>query len=410
MSNGEIVWGGSLNGEMVILQKNAFRREYFNSNNQLTTADDTLVQLGSGEVMRANSALLSLFGCQNFFSPVKAYTKEGGTETLWWKNVDKRVLCRFGYDGTVTLSVANNMDSWFQNNFFNFPFVPGQTPAFDGDGIRGLHNRRHNEIHFSVGFGPKPKRKWRQSPYITSKQGDCVSYNGVNYVFLGVYYWDDIFNQSPGNKTVRSEMIGQDLATPGTTPATVGTSVWATFTPKTGFTLVFDMSKHGFSCFFSPQPNLYLSFKNTYFTPGQNASNRINLNNEGNICSWDDDTIQVDGYIEYVENDLPSEFKKFIAWFSEADLPPFRVEARTDQNVTYLDAAEWNSNNKEHRAPVKEDSTVTAGNPSGLNNLRTGGIFGTWMIARVYFQKLVKQKIVSFVTKFNVPMQRTFKK
>jgi len=403
INDGAITFLGVLNGELITLQHNSFRRHYFNSNNVLQTNDNTEVLLGSGKVMEANSQVLSMFGCQHKFAAVIAETEDGGHQTLHWPNIDKRKFCRFGYDGTVSLSVVQNIDSWMQNNFFAVPYVPGNTPAHDGDGIIGVFNPRFNEIIWTVGYGPKQKRTWRYSKYITSNPGDCVLHNEGIYICVGAWQYDDLFN--PTTLVLNPQLSGIDTNAPGSA-ALVGASAWQIVTVfKNPFSIVFDGKKKGFSCFISPTPFIYLPFKNTYFTTSKNNPNKAYVHDNGSPMSWYDEELEEQGYIEFVTNDLPSTYKKFEAVFSEAEQPPVRVEYETAEHESFVVANEFTSSNGIHRAPIKNNSKN-----SGLNNSSTGGIFGMWLISRVFFSVNISQRILSFVTKFSAPRQRPFNK
>lgn len=404
INDGAITFLGVLNGELVTLQHNSFRRHYFNSNNILQTNDNTEILLGSGKVMEANSQVLSLFGCQHKFAAVIAQTEEGGHQTLHWPNVDKRKFCRFGYDGTVSLSVVQNIDSWMQNNFFAVPYVPGNTPAHDGDGIIGVFNPRFNEIIWTVGYGPMQKRTWRESKYITSNPGDCVLYDEGVYICIGAWQHDNLFN--PTTLVLNPQLSGLDTNAPGGS-AVVGASAWQLVTVfKTPFSIVFDGKKKGFSCFISPTPFIYLPFKNTYFTTSKNFPNKVYVHDSGSAMSWYDEELEEQGYIEFVTNDLPSIYKKFEAVFAEAVVPPVRVEYETEEQESFVVNTEFTSSNNMHRAPIKYNSKV-----SGVNDAsNTGGVFGTWLISRVFFGVNISQRILSFVTKFSAPRQRPFNK
>lgn len=145
---GEITSHLVINGELLTWQIDRFQRQFFNDTNMMT-ASGVEVILGDGAALQRRGIDLSTYGCSNKWSIFKGKSK-GGKDTVYWIDAKRKLSIRFGYDGTVNISIIHGMDSWFQNRLRYIK----DTPA-DGEGICGVWNERHKEAIWTV-------RGWKQ--------------------------------------------------------------------------------------------------------------------------------------------------------------------------------------------------------------------------------------------------------
>ena len=105
-------------------------------------------------------------------------------------------------------------------------------------------------------------------------------------------------------------------------------------------------------------------------------------------------------------NPAPIETKKWVYTVTDSSVVPFRMdfESVDDGKISYLTEAEFTDRRDNYVAPIKNDSTVTVDNPSGLNSLHTGPLrskvltllydFGTSQVSKVLRRISVKARIL----------------
>lgn len=79
-------------------------------------------------------------------------------------------------------------------------------------------------------------------------------------------------------------------------------------------------------------------------------------------------------------------------------------ESVDDGKISYLTEAEFTDRRDNYVAPIKNDSTVSVDNPTGLNSLHTGGLrskvltllynFGTSQVSKVLRRISVRARIL----------------
>lgn len=160
------------------------------------------------------------------------------------------------------------------------------------------------------------------------------------------------------------------------------------------FTLVYDEIKNGFVGFHSYYPNIYLSYKNTFFSPNPAVPKTLYLHDRGSESTYYGSyaTPSITGVMNYE----PNVSKNFEALQFVTDTQPFDVYLTTTNHVSYLDETEFEKREDLWYSPIKNDSTST-----GLNNGNTSRLWGKWLKVKMTFEASSgKQKLINFIVKF----------
>lgn len=167
------------------------------------------------------------------------------------------------------------------------------------------------------------------------------------------------------------------------------------------FTLVYDEIKNGFVGFHSYYPNIYLRYKNTFFSPNPSVQKTIYIHDRGSESTYYG--TYVTPTLTAVMNYEPNMSKNFEALQMVSDQQPFFVDLSTPNHISYLDETEFEEREDLWYSPIKNDSTVT-----GVNNADTSRLWGKWLKIKMSFEASVgKQKLINFMVKFR-PMARLF--
>ena len=167
------------------------------------------------------------------------------------------------------------------------------------------------------------------------------------------------------------------------------------------FTLVYDELKNGFICFHSYYPNIYLQYKNTFFSPNPSTPKTIYLHDRGSESTYYG--TYVTPTITAVMNYDPNVSKNFEALQMVTDQQPFFVDLTTPNHISYLDETEFEEREDLWYSPIKNDSTST-----GLNNGNTSRLWGKWLKVKLSLEASGgKQKLINFIVKFRT-MARLF--
>lgn len=160
------------------------------------------------------------------------------------------------------------------------------------------------------------------------------------------------------------------------------------------FTVVYDEIKNGFVAFHSYYPNIYLKFKNTFFSPNPALPKALYLHDRGSESTYYGSyaTPSITGVMNYE----PNISKNFEALQFVTDTQPFDVYLTTTNHVSYLDETEFEKREDLWYSPIKNDSTST-----GLNNGNTSRLWGKWLKVKMTFEASSgKQKLINFIVKF----------
>jgi hypothetical protein len=160
------------------------------------------------------------------------------------------------------------------------------------------------------------------------------------------------------------------------------------------FTLVYDEIKNGFIGFHSYYPNIYLPYKNTFFSPNPSVAKTLYLHDRGSESTYYG-TYAIPS-ITGVMNYEPNVSKNFEALQFVTDTQPYDVYLTTTNHVSYLDETEFVKREDLWYSPIKNDSTST-----GLNNGDTSRLWGKWLKVKMTFEASSgKQKLINFIVKF----------
>ena len=167
------------------------------------------------------------------------------------------------------------------------------------------------------------------------------------------------------------------------------------------FTVVYDEIKNGFVAFHSYYPNIYLRFKNTFFSPNPAVPKALYLHDRGSESTYYGTyaTPSLTGVMNYD----PNVSKNFEALQFVTDTQPYDVYLTTTNHVSYLDETEFEKREDIWYSPIKNDSTST-----GLNNGDTSRLWGKWLKVKMTFEASSgKQKLINIMVKFR-PMARLY--
>jgi hypothetical protein len=162
------------------------------------------------------------------------------------------------------------------------------------------------------------------------------------------------------------------------------------------FTLVYDELKNGFICFHSYYPNIYLRYKNTFFSPNPavGLTKTLYLHDRGSESTYYG--TYYPATITAVMNYEPNVSKNFEALQFVTDKQPFDVYLTTPTHISYLDETEFEKREDLWYSPIKNDSTI-----SGLNNGDTSRLWGKWLKVKISLESSsAKQKLINFIVKF----------
>lgn len=184
-----------------------------------------------------------------------------------------------------------------------------------------------------------------------------------------------------------------------------------TFIPHTDnnyyneYTIVYSEYKKGFTCFLTPKPRIYNQWQTGYLNPSPisplsdifeaNTGTELTFFPSGSHPSQTED-----GFIEAVINKGSEQAKTFISVDVDSDVTPDKMDFTTTTQKTFLTSSEFEQNEGSFYSDVKEDSTVTATNPTGLNSLDTGLMSGKYMKAKFYFAVATYNRLVNFIINF----------
>ena len=160
------------------------------------------------------------------------------------------------------------------------------------------------------------------------------------------------------------------------------------------FTLVYDEIKNGFVCFHSYWPDIYLNYKNLYWSPNPSLPQQLYLHDRGAESTYYGSYAipSITGVMNYE----PNISKNFEALQFVTDTQPYDVYLTTTNHVSYLDETEFEKREDLWYSPIKNDSAST-----GLNNGDTSRLWGKWLKVKMTFEASSgKQKLINFIVKF----------
>jgi hypothetical protein len=171
------------------------------------------------------------------------------------------------------------------------------------------------------------------------------------------------------------------------------------------YTVLFNGFKAGFITFASFLPRIYNRWANTFLSPRPiSPVSKVYRHNFGDYLRWYLDggvSQDVPGYLEGVVNKFDDQTKWFVTMGIDSEVVPDGVTMNTKTQESYLLSADFEEYEGSWYSPIKEDSTVTAGNPTGLNDTNTSLLFGKYLKVRFSFAVDTYQKLSNFIVNFD---------
>jgi hypothetical protein len=176
-------------------------------------------------------------------------------------------------------------------------------------------------------------------------------------------------------------------------------------TPSLNFTIMFDQFREKFITFLPFTPNIYLGWRNTYFTPAYfGDTGRLYLHETGDVLSWYDGAVQQDGWIETIYNIDESMPKTFLALMTNTEVRPIKMEFTTNRHKSYLVDHNFEREFDLYVSAIKNDSTESGGNDDDTSKL-----WGSYITIKMYFAPLQTQKLLNIIIKF-LTLNRNYNK
>lgn len=162
------------------------------------------------------------------------------------------------------------------------------------------------------------------------------------------------------------------------------------------FTLVYDEIKNGFICFHSYWPDIYLRYKNTFWSPNVADSKYLFLHDKGVDSTYYGTFVAPT--LTAVMNYEPNASKNFEALQMVTDKNPYRLDFTTSNHISFLTNTDFEQREDFWYSPIKNDSTGT-----GINSNDTSRLWGKWLKMKFSFQTVSgKQKLINFMVKFRM--------
>jgi len=389
MVNGEIIHHEVVNSELLTWQQRSFQRQYFNSNGLIQNQNGTEVILGDGAALSRRGVQLSSLGTVHKWSIVKGVSKGGNDVMAWW-NTEYGYVVRFGYDGVNPISYVHNINGFVDKNtkWADIRFTPA-----DREGIRGVWNDERKEYIWTITAYRTNKKRFNPRRYYNS--GDSI----WNYVSTQS---PDVFNALRSTK----QIIGSTV----TNSPITDSSYWELQTsPQTRneYTLAFSEFKDGFSCFYSFLPLFYAKWLKGYQGSSPYTNYEIFNFNRGQYGSWYNGALVANPYLQAVINIEPFLKKSFEAVELNSMLKPNSVgnamEFLTEQHYSYLVVDDFDSDELHdimYSSWIKNDATINAENPLGLNDIDNSNLFGEYLLAKFIFKQGEYNKLFGMTIKF----------
>jgi hypothetical protein len=175
------------------------------------------------------------------------------------------------------------------------------------------------------------------------------------------------------------------------------------------YTLAFSEFKNGFSCYYSFLPLFYAKWKKSYESNPAFFPQNLYIHNRGAYSRWYGGFVISKPYIMAVLNDNPNDKKSYNAIELNSLLEPNSngnaIDFFTEQHISYLLASDFEPDELHDimRASwIKNDATVTAENPSGLNDLDTSELFGEYLLLKFYFTPEMYNKLFAMTVSYQM--------
>ena len=167
------------------------------------------------------------------------------------------------------------------------------------------------------------------------------------------------------------------------------------------FTVAYDEVKDGFVSFHSYYPNIYLKYRNTFFSVDPSNQNKIYLHDAGNESTYY--SYKFNPNLTMVMNYDTNVSKIFEAIQVVSDKQPSGIFFTTSSKnslganyVSYLDLSDFEAREDLWYSTIKNESNTT-----GFNNGDTSRLFGKWLKIKISLNSANdSQKLINAIVKF----------
>lgn len=344
------------NGNYItVMMERAIARQEINQQAVIQSTDSSSLILGDGSVLGAREVYVSFLGSPIKTAAIQYLTTRGDLYIQWYNPQYKKDL-RLAGDGIRDLGVENQMQSFFiQNGQYiqdNWSMVYG-FDFYNNEVIKVANYDLPDAVPFDLGN--------------TYTAGDVVYVEG--YYTTRKYY-----------KALIDVPEGIDPTLPSSL-----TQYWEIYR-QSNYTLAFNEDLNAYSTFYSYTPVLFMPYKNTFLT--YCAAGGLDLNiyehNKWTNQFYDDPVL---AFITFVYNDMSEDYKSARNVFMQiTDKPVYINFLGLDGSLTYAAPADITQKRDYWWSYAKNDATVTAANPSGINSGLTARIGGETIQVTIFYQ------------------------
>ena len=390
LSDGEIVHHDVGNGNLYTWQPRSFQQQFFNGYTFIPSSDGSDVIVGDAGALSRRGAQISSIGTYHKWSVIKGKSR-GGDDMFAWVNTETGDFARYGRDGTVPISQVQSMMSslrdkikWADKKY---------TPSHDL-GINGVWDDTNKSFHFVSRGVRNTHGIWNSNTtYVAPATGDLYV-----YLYIGTSITPKVYKLIKGLTSTNQN--------PTTNP-----SVWQEVFDYSIFNIDYSMIKGGFQSFHSWCPKTMLQWGRTFVSarPGYQESDIFIHNRGGTQYAYPGGgQIATNPYITPVCVLDPNMKTTYEAIELNSSALPSRIDFTTDQHISYLLSSDFEQDEIHDNlwaAPIKNDSTVDANNPTGSNEIDTSNLFGKHLFVKYTFPSASKSKLFNFIIKLT-PMSR----
>lgn len=216
--------------------------------------------------------------------------------------------------------------------------------------------------------------------------------DGVNVISdRGMSTW--FLNNADGYQNKQYPLTGQGIH--GVWNKKYNEAVF-TFLPGEGdrHTIVYDEFKNGFISFNTHYPLLYMPYNTGFFSPNPSNQSQIYIHNSGSEGTFYGST--QNGRIQAIMNYDSNMSKLFEAVQFDSNFAPNSITFNTNQHVSTLALADFESREDYYYSNIKNDATVL-----GVSTGDTSRLFGRWLKVDMSLASVSGgQKLINLIVKF----------
>lgn len=388
ITKGELCHLMAINGSLYTWQKNSFQRQYFNDPTTIGSQNGTDVIIGTGSLFGIRGQEFSSIGTDKKWSIIKGKNQDG-KDVAYWYNDTLRKVVRFGANGVNVISDPfpgrrGNLSSYLMQyaNFLTDKFEP-----ITNQGVHGVWNDRYSELIITMkAMSSEISEYVMETDYET---GDLVKNSSADLQPTHRSGLPSIF-RAKSNFTLDSA-----AKIPGTGADTA--TYWEELTvddlPQyyTCFTVVYDELRNGWECFHEYYPNIYMPFRDNFFSPNPKFEDAIYVHDKGDYIDYYG--VGYSGSITSVLNLEPDVIKNYEAVSFGSQIAPYRVDFTTKNHTSFITESDFEEREDRFYSPILNAAA------SGVVTGDTSRLWGAYLISKVHFQTGVYQKFFNYIVK-----------